>query len=164
AWRCVGKPLPRRYVVAALVGLPLFVLAGNVTEAYREVRWGGAPVSQAVEHVAGDGETDLVVEPDPGWLVAIRRFHGLDSLLLTVDLVPTVFPFRNDASLTDALVRGLVPRMFMDGKPLSDRGPEFAATIWAFDSGLESGAAIAPSMPGDLYHAGGTMTVALGAL
>jgi hypothetical protein len=147
-----------------LVGVPLFVLAGNVTNAYRDVLWGGADVSHVVESVAGDEPADLVVEPDPGWLVAIRRFHGLDSLLLTVDLVPTVFPFRNDAILTDAAVRGLVPRILMPHKALSDRGPEFASTIWAFDSGFESAAAIAPSMPGDLYHAGGTATVALGAL
>jgi hypothetical protein len=51
----------------------------------------------------------------------------------------------------------------MPGKELSDRGPEFARTIWAFDSGIDSGAAIAPSMPGDLFHAGGPFTVALGA-
>jgi len=112
----------------------------------------------------GEEETDLVVEPDPGWLVALRRFHGLDSLLLTVDLVPVVFPFRNEPVVADAFMRGLVPRMFMPGKELSTRGPEFAQTIWAFDSGIESGAAIAPSMPGDLYHAGGTATVVLGAL
>jgi hypothetical protein len=164
AWRCVGKPIPRRWLVAALVGLPLFVLAGNVTEAYRDVLWGGADVSHVVQSVAGEEETDLVVEPDPPWLVAVRRFHGFDSLLLTVDLVPTVFPFRNDSVITDAVVRGLVPRVVMPGKALSDRGPEFARTIWAFDSGVDSGAAIAPSMPGDLYHAGGTGTVALGAL
>jgi hypothetical protein len=164
AWRCAGKPLPRRYVVTAVVGLPLFVMAGNVTEAYRDVLWGGAPVSHVVESVAGEEETDLVVEPDPGWLVAIRRFHGLDSLLLTVDLVPGVFPYRNDPVVTDAIVRGVVPRVLMPGKELSVRGPEFASTIWAFDSGVESGAAIAPSMPGDLFHSGGTATVALGAL
>ena len=164
AWRCAHGSIPRRYRIAMLVGVPLFVLAGNVTNAYRDVLWGGAEVSHVVDSVAGDEPADLVVEPDPGWLVAIRRFHGLDSLLLTVDLVPTVYPFRNDAILTDAAVRGLVPRIFMPMKALSDRGPEFAATIWAFDSGVESGAAIAPSMPGDLYHAGGTATVALGAL
>jgi hypothetical protein len=164
AWRCAGKRLPRHYLAAALVGAALFVFGNTVTEAYRDVLWGGAPVSHVVDSVAGEGETDLVVEPDPGWLVAIRRFHGLDSLLLTVDLVPAVFPFRDDAVVTDALVRGLVPRVIMPGKVLSDRGPEFARTIWAFDSGVDSGAAIAPSMPGDLYHAGGTASVALGAL
>src|SRR5262249_3982080 len=113
--------------------------------------------------VAGE-ESDLFVEPDPDWLVALRRFHGLDSLLLTVDLVPGVFPFRDEPVVVDAFVRGIVPRVLMPGKALSDRGPEFASTIWAFDRGIESGAAIAPSMPGDLYHAGGTWTVALGAL
>jgi len=164
AWHCTRGRLPRRYVLAMLVGVPLFVLAGDLTHAYRNVLWGGAEVSQAVHDLTGEDQTDLVVDPDPGWLVALRRFHGLDSLLLTVDLVPGVFPFRNEPVVTDAVVRGLVPRVLMPDKQLSDRGPEFARTIWAFDSGLESSAAIAPSMPGDLYHAGGLGTVALGAL
>jgi len=164
AWRCTRGRLPVRLRVAVLVGVPLFFLAGNVVQAYRDVLWGGADVSHVVESVAGEPESDLFVEPDPDWLVALRRFHGLDSLLLTVDLVPGVFPFRDQPVVTDAFVRGVVPRVLMPGKQLSDRGPELASTIWAFDSGLESGAAIAPSMPGDLYHAGGTWTVALGAL
>jgi hypothetical protein len=165
AFRASGVRLPRRWRLAALVGIPLFVLAGNVVNAYRDVLWGGAGASHVVESVAGSEEdSDLIVEPDPGWLVAIRRFHGLDSLLLTVDLVPTVFPHRDEAILADAFVRGLVPRILMPGKATVDRGPEFARTIWAFDSGLESSAAIAPSMPGDLYHAGGTWAVATGAL
>jgi hypothetical protein len=154
--------LPRRHLLAGAVALPLFVLAGTVTQAYRDVLWGGAPVSHVVDAVAGP--EDELEEPDPAWLVAIRRFHGLDSLLLTVDLVPAAFPFREDAVLVDAFVRGLVPRVLLPSKTLSDRGPEFARTIWAYDSGLASEAAIAPSMPGDLYHAGGPATVALGAL
>ena len=164
AWRCTRGRLPRRWVAAVIVGVPLFVLAGNLVQAYRDVLWGGADVSETVQSVTGTEESDLVIEPDPGWLVALRRFHGLDSLLLTVDLVPGVFPFRNEPVVTDAVVRGLVPRVLMPDKEISDRGPEFARTIWAFDSGFESNAAIAPSMPGDLYHAGGPGTVALGAL
>jgi hypothetical protein len=163
AWRVVRGRLPRRHQLAAALALPLFVLAGNVTQAYRDVVWGGAPLGHVAESVVGE-ETDLVVEPDPAWLVAVRRFHGLDSLLLTTDLVPVAFPFRDDAYLTDAFVRGLVPRALMPGKELSDRGPEFARTIWAFDSGVESEAAIAPSMPGDLYHSGGVSAVLIGGL
>lgn len=163
AWRCTHGRLPMRLRLIVLVGVPFFFLAGNVVQAYRDVLWGGADVSHVVESVTGV-ESDLFVEPDPDWLVALRRFHGLDSLLLTVDLVPSVFPYRDEPILTDAFVRGVVPRVLMPGKQLSDRGPEFASTIWAFDSGVDSGAAIAPSMPGDLYHAGGTGSVVLGAL
>lgn len=161
--KCVRGKLPRRQALAATVALPLFVLAGNLTNAYRDVVWGGAPLSHVADS-AGAGEEDLVVEPDPGWLVAVRRFHALDSLLLTIDLVPTVFPYRDEPIVVDAFVRGLVPRALLPSKERSDRGPEFARTIWAFDSGYESDAAIAPSMPGDLYHAGGTWTVVTGAL
>jgi len=163
AWWCARGRLPRRQVMVAAAALPLFVLGGNVTQAYRDVLWGGAPIGHVAEGVTGSDD-DMIVEPDPGWLVAIRRFHGLDSLLLTIDLVPSAFPFRDDPVVSDAFVRGLVPRAVLPTKALSDRGPEFARTIWSFDSGIESDAAIAPSMPGDLYHAGGAYTVALGAL
>jgi len=162
-WWCARGRLPRRQVMVAAVALPLFVLSGSVTQAYRDVLWGGAPIGHVAEGVTGPDD-DMIVEPDPGWLVAIRRFHGLDSLLLTIDLVPSAFPFRDEPILTDAFVRGLVPRALLPSKALSDRGPEFARTIWAFDSGVDSEAAIAPSMPGDLYHGGGAYTVALGAL
>jgi hypothetical protein len=165
AWRCARGRVPRKYLAVATSSLLLFLLAANATQAYRDVLWGGANLEHVVDSVTGDDQpTDLVVDPDPEWLVAVRRFHGLDSLLLTIDLVPSVFPFRDDAYLADPFVRGLVPRIFMPGKQLSDRGPEFASTIWAFDSGLESGAAIAPSMAGDLYHSGGRLAVVLGAL
>jgi hypothetical protein len=143
--------------------VPAFLLVGTAVQAYRDFLWGGAAAAELVEEKAVK-QSDEFVEPDPDWLISLRRFHGLDSVLLTVDLVPTVFPFRDEPVVTDALVRGFVPRLFMPNKELSDRGPEFARTIWAYDSGIESGAAIAPSMPGDLYHAGGTATVALGAL
>jgi hypothetical protein len=43
----------------------------------------------------------------------------------------------------------------------------FGTRIWAFDDPVSretSGASIAPSMPGDLYDAGGVFYIALGAL
>jgi len=163
AWRCTHGRLERRHRLALAAVLPAFLLVGNAVQTYRDFLWGGVEAAEVVEERALK-QTDEFVEPDPDWLISVRRFHGLDSVLLTVDLVPTVFPFRDEPVVTDALVRGFVPRLFMPNKELSDRGPEFARTIWAYDSGLESGAAIAPSMPGDLYHAGGAMTVALGAL
>jgi hypothetical protein len=163
AWRCTYGRLERRHRLALAAVVPAFLLVGTAVQAYRDFLWGGVEAAAVVEEKAVK-QSDEFVEPDPDWLVAVRRFHGLDSVLLTVDLVPTVFPFRDEPVVTDALVRGFVPRLFMPNKELSDRGPEFARTIWAYDSGIESGAAIAPSMPGDLYHAGGTATVALGAL
>jgi hypothetical protein len=163
AWRCTHGRLERRHRLALAAVLPAFLLVGNAVQTYRDFLWGGPEAAEVVEERAMK-QSDEFVEPDPDWLISVRRFHGLDSVLLTVDLVPTVFPFRDEPVLTDALVRGFVPRLFMPNKELSDRGQEFARTIWAYDSGIESSAAIAPSMPGDLYHAGGTVTVALGAL
>jgi hypothetical protein len=162
AYRVTHGRLPRRHIAAGVLAVPLFIMAGQATQAYRDVLWGGASFTATTD--GAEQVFDQVVPPDPQWLVSIRRFHGLDSLLLTVDLVPIAFPHRDDAFLVDAIVRGLVPRAIMPSKVLSDRGPEFARTIWAYDSGIESSAAIAPSMPGDLYQSGATRAVLLGAL
>ena len=80
AWRCAGSDCRGRYFAAALVGVPLFVLAGNATEAYRDVLWGGAPASHVVDSVAGAERDRSRRRARSGLVVAIRRFHGLDSL------------------------------------------------------------------------------------
>lgn len=160
---CVSGRVPRRAVLAGVAGLLLFLALGPLTNAYRHMRWGGYGFAQAR---AGDPVTDRDFEelPDPSWLVTVRRFHGFDSLLLTVDLVPAVFPFTGNGLVAEGFVRGLVPRALLPGKAKSDRGQEFARTIWSYDSALASDAAIAPSMPGDLYRAGGPGLVLVGAL
>jgi hypothetical protein len=154
---CVRGYVPRRAVAAAVVAVILFLAAGSATQRYRDVRWGGEDLDEA----ALSAEQEL---PDPDWLVTVRRFHGFDSLLLTVDLVPSAYAHREQNVLLDGVLRGVVPRALLPEKRGSNRGVEFAQTIWAHDSGLESSAAIAPSMPGDLYYDGGAWLVVVGAL
>ena len=153
---------PRGMLLLVLVAGPLLLKASAITTAYRDVLWGDQPLSSVMDAVWSDGSDD----DDPGGqMVHVgRRFHTLDSLLLTVDLVPLVFPHSGRTVLTDGFVRGLVPRVLMPNKELSDRGPEFARTIWSYHSGDFSEAAIAPSMTGDLYAAGGSWYVVIGGL
>jgi hypothetical protein len=140
----------------------LFLAAAPLTTTYRNMLWGGLSYDEAA--TGGRGVTSEIEEmPDPEWLVTIRRFHGFDSFLLTVDLVPAAFPFTDDGVLLGGFVRGVLPRALAPDKAGSGRGQEFARTIWAYDSGIESDAAIAPSMPGDLYRAGGVAVVLAGA-
>ena len=105
-----------------------------------------------------------------GWLTVAsdeptHRFHGFDSLLLTVALVPSLEPYSERNVLLSPLVRGVVPRFLYSGKSGADAGIDFGSRIWAFDDPAareNSGASIAPSMPGDLYDAGGVLYIALG--
>jgi len=160
---CVRGTVPRRAMLAAAGGLVLFLALGPLTDTYRNVRWGGYSASQlgVGDPAAGKDFEEL---PDPAWLVTVRRFHGFDSLLLTVDLVPSVYDFSGSGLLVEAFVRGVVPRALLPGKAKSDRGQEFARSIWSYDSEDPSDAAIAPSMPGDLYRGGGASLVLAGAL
>ncbi len=69
--------------------------------------------------------------------------------------------------LVSPLMRGVLPRFIYSGKSGADAGIDFGSRIWAFDDPTtreSSGASIAPSMPGDLYDAGGVLYIALGAL
>jgi hypothetical protein len=62
----------------------------------------------------------------------------------------------------------LIPRFINSDKSGPDAGKNFGAGIWTFDDPMgrahPSGAAIAPTMPGDLYEAGGVLYIAIGAL
>lgn len=152
---------PRLPMVAATV-IGLFLAATVVTDLAREVVWGQKPAGEVLEAIATP--TDGERPGDAVWVQASRRFHGFDSMLLTVDLVPLVFPFSGRDVIVDGLLRGLVPRALLPDKQASDEGTRFARTIWGYHSGVESEAAIAPSMAGDLYRAGGSLYVVLGGL
>jgi hypothetical protein len=97
----------------------------------------------------------------------MHRFHGFDSMLLTVALVPALEPHSGRNVLVAPFLRGFVPRFVYSGKSAADAGMNFGTRIWAFDdptSREQSVASIAPSMPGDLFDAGGVLYIALGAL
>jgi hypothetical protein len=145
-------------------GLVCLLVLSTVVSSYRRIKWQNVrPEEVAREY----GEGGL-----SGWLSGasdepVRRFHAFDSLLLTVALVPALEPHSGRNVLVSSLVRGVVPRFIYSGKSGADAGMNFGARIWAFDDPAtreNSGASIAPSMPGDLFDAGGVLYIALGAL
>ena len=154
----------RRYrtPVIVLAMAAFFFVSTLVITAHRRVMWG----DESVADVVGDMNMDFWTENpiQAPWTQIIWRFHGFDSLLLTVDLVPDVFPFSGRTVFTDWVMEAFVPRALYSGKVRNRRGPEFAETIWSFDGGIRNQSAIAPSMPGDLYEAGGVSFLAFGAL
>ncbi len=101
------------------------------------------------------------------WGERMARFHAFDSMLLTVHLVPAAKPYSGRSVLVAPFIRGFVPRFIYGDKGAADAGEKFGAEIWAYNDPMardHGGAAIAPSMPGDLYDAGGVLDIVLGAL
>ncbi len=98
----------------------------------------------------------------------MHRFHGFDSY--AADGRGGACPgatLRTQCAGFSAILRGFVPRFIYGDKSGADAGVNFGARIWAFDDpGVREqfGASIAPSMPGDLFDAGGVLYIALGAL
>ena len=153
-----------RLRVLVPAGLVCFLVVTSLVSAYRSIKWEGA----RAEEVASEMERGGVMDWFTGnWGGRLARFHSFDSLLLTVHLVPSSRPFSGRSVLVAPFVRGFVPRIIYGDKAAADAGERFGSEIWAFDDPRtrdHGGAAIAPSMPGDLYESGGVLDVALGAL
>jgi hypothetical protein len=153
------------FVVAPLA-LVLAIVSTVAVSSYRQVLWSGR---SAAEIVADPSFMDVESWSTSPLMDNLQRFHVFDSLLLTVDLVPDVFPFADRNMLLEAVTRGLLPRFLNPGKEQSDQGMRFQTIFWSYynDPTLEqedATAAIAPSMPGSLYEAGGLRDVAFGGL
>jgi len=145
-------------------GLICFLILTTFISSYRRIKWENA----RPEEVASEFRAASAVDWFTGdWGAAMARFHSFDSILLTVHLVPTSRPFSGRSVLVAPFVRGFVPRIIYGDKAAADAGEKFGTEIWAFDDPMardHGGAAIAPSMPGDLYESGGVLDIALGAL
>jgi hypothetical protein len=156
------RPKLRKLIPAGVV---CFLVMTALVGAYRKILWENARPEEVASEMKSAGVVD--------WLAGnfgerMSRFHSFDSILLTVHLVPGARPYTGENVLINPFIRGFVPRFLNPGKGATDAGQRFGEGIWAYevpairDHG--SGAAIAPSMPGDLYGAGGELYVALGAL
>jgi hypothetical protein len=156
-----GRRVPLSIVMPAAVALALVSTIGVTS--YRRVLWDNYSVDEEVMRVSASDWSD----DDGPWLAILRRFHVLDSLLLTVDLVPDVYPYTDQPVVLDGITRALVPRLLMPDKDQSDQGQRFQALFWSYydnPTREEATASIAPSMPGSLYEAGGLIAIASGAL
>jgi hypothetical protein len=157
-----GKRLVLRKAVP--VGLVCLFVLSSVVSSYRRIKWENVrPEEVAYEF----GRASLVDWVSGTWDEPMHRFHGFDSMLLTVALVPALEPHSGRNVLVSPFIRGFVPRFIYSDKRAADAGMNFGARIWAFDDPMtreQSGASIAPSMPGDLFDAGGVLYIALGSL
>ncbi len=155
------RPRLSKVIPLALVAL---VLLSVLVQSYRRVKWENV----RPEEVASDIQHDGLI----GWFSvtsgeSVHRFHGFDSFLLTVALVPSLEPHSGRNVVASALVRGVLPRAVYSGKSGAMAGINFGSRIWAYDNPAMregGGASIAPSMPGDLYDAGGVLYIVFGAM
>jgi hypothetical protein len=157
-----GKRLALRKVVP--VGLICLFVLSWVVSSYRRIKWENVRPEEVAREFSQASFLDWV---SGTWDEPMHRFHGFDSMLLTVALVPALEPHSGRNVLIAPLVRGFVPRFIYSGKGAADAGMNFGSRIWAFDDPAtreNSGTPIAPSMPGDLYDAGGVLYIVLGAL
>jgi hypothetical protein len=145
------------------LALALVVVSTIAVASYRNVLW----ADEALQELQRQGDVSrFAFSGAPLW-ENLQRFHVFDSLLLTVDLVPDVFPFADRNPLLEGVTRGLVPRFLNPNKVQNDQAMRFQTSIWSYynDPTLDfedATAAIAPSMPGSLFEAGGQRDVAIG--
>jgi len=155
------RPALRKMLPAGLICL---LVLSSLVSSYRRIKWDNV----RPEDVAGE----LSRGGFSGWLTGasnepVRRFHAFDSMLLTVNLVPALQPFSGRNLLIAPFIRGFVPRFIYSDKGAADAGVNFGTRIWAFDNPTSRDrpvASIAPSMPGDLYEAGGLLYIVMGGL
>lgn len=153
-----------RLLVVVPFVVVLAVLTTVAVAAYRQVLWSSVSPMDALRSTS---LTELQGSSNSPVIENLQRFHVFDSLLLTVDLVPEVFPFAERNLLLEGVTRGIVPRLLNPDKQQSDEALRFQVTFWSYynDPTLEqedATATIAPSMPGSLYEAGGLTYVAIG--
>ncbi|MGB9203849.1 MAG: hypothetical protein WCB94_07705, partial [Terriglobales bacterium] len=146
------------------VGLVCLLILSSLVSSYRRIKWENVRPEEVAHEFRRASFVDWVTGT---WDEPMHRFHGFDSMLLTVSLVPALEPHSGRNVLVSPFLRGFVPRFIYSGKSAANAGMDFGTRIWAYDDPVTratSGASIAPSMPGDLYDAGGVLYIVLGAL
>jgi hypothetical protein len=148
----------------ALAGVICFLGISSLVSSYRRIKWENTRPEEVASEIRSAGAV--------GWFTGdfgerLARFHSFDSILLTVHLVPNAMPYSERSVLVAPFIRGFVPRFIYGAKGGWDAGEKFGVSIWAYDDPTardHGAAAIAPSMPGDLYDSGGVLDIVLGAL
>jgi len=155
------RPALRKLAPAGLIWL---LLVSTAVASYRRIKWDNARPAEIFSEFRRATVADWF---SGSWAEPLRRFHGFDSMLLTVELVPSLEPYSGRNVLLIPFVHGFVPRFLYSGKSTEMAGTNFGERIWAFDDPVARERRvgnIAPSMPGDLFEAGGVLFVALGGM
>lgn len=158
---------PRLAFYKVVLGIIIFlILSTAVNDTYRKVIWNTRD-KYVRESLSKDWETWQENPDESPWIRLVKRFHGFDSTAITINAVPSFFPYSNHDVVTETLVTAFLPRALYDTKPEKARGREFSVTIWAWsEHGLmrRNSSMIAPSITGDLYRVHGLPMICLGGI
>jgi hypothetical protein len=159
----VRRKISARKVAAGII--IVLLVATIITSAYRTYLW--EEMGYVPSTFSETWESWHENPTQTPWVSLMNRFHGFDSMALTVHMVPAPFPYSERNIMIEFLTQGFLPRAIYYTKSDVQRGREFSAGIWALD---EKGnivsrfsAMIAPTMSGDLYSVNGLYMVILGA-
>jgi hypothetical protein len=148
-----------------LVAMLALLLLSTIINDYRRARMKAAGYNwqdpTLTEETLGSKEHHL----KPSWVRLVDRFHGFDSVALTIHFVPAVFP-HSELNIFSDLVRRVIPRAVLDKKSDTHRGQKFSTTIWAMgERGRVKRAAsnISLTMCADLFQINGIPLIIVGA-
>jgi hypothetical protein len=150
-----------RLATVVLGGIIFFLTITVLVGTYREIVWGEGPSDNNLK--TGTWSNWIEDPYNSPWGQVLRRFHSLDSLILTVEYVPDIFPYQERNVFVETFVRAFLPRALYLDKADIARGRIFATTIWGYGDQPVS-AMIAPSIVGDLYSLNGPIWVIIGGL
>ena len=152
-----------RHIFAFGITIVLFLTILN--QFYRSYLWEGMTLQESVKSISISEWLDR--PQDTPWVGASKRFHGFDSTALSIHFVPELTPF-DDRNIVLELIKTIIPRFIYSDKSDVQRGRLFSSEIWSYDEHDRIvdriWAMIAPSMIGDLWQAGGLLSIFLGAL
>jgi hypothetical protein len=166
---CILNPAlkTRRWMSLATFSLAMVALLiiATIVNDYRRARirenlYGSPEITLSNEALGWQDEPE-----NAPWVRLSKRFHGFDSLALTVHFVPSVFPYTQLNVFTE-LIRRVIPRAVIEKEAHTHRGRKFSTTIWAMgERGLvrRPEANISPSMCADLYQINGIILIIIGA-
>ena len=152
----------RRIIV---FGIAMVIALTILNQLYRSFLWENLTMEESVQSLSLAEWWDQ--PQSTPWVGAGKRFHGFDSTALSLHFVPELTPF-DDRNIVLELIRTVTPRFLYADKSDVQRGRLFSAEIWSYDEHERIvdriWAMIAPSMIGDLWQAGGLLSILLGAL
>lgn len=90
----------------------------------------------------------------------LQRVRMIDSVAITMQVTPSVIPYRSPVEFASAPVVGMIPRALWPDKPILTTGWEFSQDYYGTSRQTYSSAGITPL--GDLYRHGGFLTVIVG--
>lgn len=148
-----------------LLAMLALLLLTTVVNDYRRAKIKAAAHNRQEPTLTDETLGSKELNQKPSWVRLVDRFHGFDSVALTVHFVPSVFPHSRINIFNDLLWR-VIPRAVLDKKRDTHRGQKFSTTIWAMG---ERGRVkrrpsnISLTMCADLFQINGILLVVVGA-